>query len=800
MQPVILVMYWAQNRCIWCQFEFRDGQDTVTVSLVRHILDSGNKPPEVEPLGECVYLAEGVAFLQKNEIPTGRAINQNQIRFHGCHDVSNAQRDSYHNIRKVICAHVHCEQLVRAQAMAPFVRFKGMIPFHLSQPLTHSFPVPPFPFSPPVHEERRRARYIQDELANNLQRDVSGHLPLELWMQVGAHMLHECASLTAVERVRAESRDKKDNPMILDLSGYKSVYASYVKIDGKPYVKTLHHDVPPAVHPKGVVTVPIYRAQGETWKRLIPGNKTAQPTKRRGLHLILAHDHVGIRQAFLASVTDIDKFWDRRPDIPDVWWRHIRLGVGRVPSLITMKTSLLDTILAPPQKLRDTLFKSLLKNTDKRRPWSQVPSTFQHSCIQVPPTFHHSWDPLPRRPISFIGLTVDRWIEAPSWSYSNILMSSFECNAPDTIGYSALFDSRNLIGVVAHKTGDDMKLVREKFTDLEKATISTSSPAPPYWVYIPIDEGEFIVDIVCRPLFVGGGSFQVGYKDSLCSIGFSTNKGRTVEFGTAERYWSDHRLRGAARFANPAAGKAVRVWYNRCDALPNRHDSQLLAFEDCSTSYLMETGYESWSSGPRHGDGPPVFQPPEMLPGMSGPKVGWAGIDKPPEDLNKKYARLKGLSAISRYSECSLREVREIEIAFGDNFFGDRIVTGLLLRYADGRHEAVGSFRPDRVDPSRGSIRVGPNDYLSFQFVGDKGVETVEGVCRWVGDVSCHEYFRGQSVISPTEGFPPDEDGQGDQFSLNVTQNGTLAWCVFGWRDRVKWFPDVETRLGKRLT
>ncbi|KAM7183696.1 hypothetical protein V8F33_013423 [Rhypophila sp. PSN 637] len=786
MQPVILIMYWAQNRCNWCQFEFRDGQDRITASLVRNVLDSGNKPPEVEPLGECVYSAEGVAFVQTNKIPTGRAVNQNQIRFHGCHDVSNARGATYHNIRKVLCAHVHCEQLVRTQAMAPFDRLKGIASFHLSQPLTYSFPVPPFPFPPPVHEERRRANYVQNELAKNLQRDVSRRLPLELWLQVGAHLLHECAALTAVERIRAKTREKGGNPTILDLSGSKSVYASYIKIDGKRYVKTLHHDVPPAVRPDGVVTVPIYRAEGETWKRLIPGNKTAQP-KRGGLHLILAHDHVGIIKAFLATLTNIDKFWDRRPDIPDAWWRHIRLGVGNISPLVTMKTSLLDTILAPPHKLSDTLFKSLSRNTDQRRP-----------SIKVPPTFYHSWDPLPRRPISIIQLIVDRWTEAPSSSYSNILMSSFECNAPNTIGYSALFDSKSLIGVVVHKKGDDMKMIREKFIHMERATISTSSPAPPYWVYIPIDEGEFVVDIVCRPLFVGGGSFRDGIKDSICSIGFSTNQGRTVEFGSAERNWTGHQLRRAARFAKPAAGKAVRVWHNRCDALPNRHYSQFLAFEDGSTSYLMETGYESWSGGPR--DGPPVRQQPEMLPGMSGPRVDRAGLDQPPEDLNKKYTRLMGLSAVSRYSECSLREVRDIEVAFGDNFFGDRIVTGLLLRYADGRHEAVGSFRPDRVDTSRRAIRVGPGDYLSFHYIGDKGAESEEGVCRWVGDVSCHEYFPGQTVISPTGGSPPNEDGQGDQFSLNVTQNGTLAWCVFGWRDRVKWFPDVETRLGKRLT
>lgn len=222
-----------------------------------------------------------------------------------------------------------------------------------------------------------------------------------------------------------------------------------------------------------------------------------------------------------------------------------------------------------------------------------------------------------------------------------------------------------------------------------------------------------------------------------------------------------------------------------------------MAFEEDSVGFVMtpEDGH------PDDGlpDLPPMPTPPRMLANMSGPRKDFHDRDTPPRDIRDQQEKLKPVPAVARYSHCSLRGIREIELAFDDNYFGDKIVTGMLVRYRDGRTETVGAFRPDRVDASRGPLKVGKDDCLSFSYVGDvRGVELGDGICRWVKDVVCHSYVPGKTVIShgvDLDGYNGEGNGR-----LTVTQTGTLAWCVFGWRDRVKWVADVETRLGRRLS
>lgn len=64
-------------------------------------------------------------------------------------------------------------------------------------------------------------------------------------------------------------------------------------------------------------------------------------------------------------------------------------------------------------------------------------------------------------------------------------MKSFDCNHPDVTGYSVACDGSALFDIIAHKRGEEPKA-----TNYEDATAFLS-----HWMYMPINEGEYITHI-----------------------------------------------------------------------------------------------------------------------------------------------------------------------------------------------------------------------------------------------------------------------------------------------------------------
>ncbi|KAH9234049.1 hypothetical protein K456DRAFT_1772389 [Colletotrichum gloeosporioides 23] len=66
-------------------------------------------------------------------------------------------------------------------------------------------------------------------------------------------------------------------------------------------------------------------------------------------------------------------------------------------------------------------------------------------------------------------------------------MDFFDCNAPDTVGYSVALVGHAIAGFVAHKKGEaDVQSVYKK-----------ACPMRCYWQFMPMNEGEYVTDI-CR--------------------------------------------------------------------------------------------------------------------------------------------------------------------------------------------------------------------------------------------------------------------------------------------------------------
>ncbi|KAF4920742.1 hypothetical protein CGCVW01_v006623 [Colletotrichum viniferum] len=286
-----------------------------------------------------------------------------------------------------------------------------------------------FSFTPFPEEERRRTEFNRQILACKLEQMDFGtqSLPYELWLIVARHLVRWCALHMSECQVRTAD---KVGDSVLDLN--QSVFASYIKIDGRYYIKRLQN-------------TPDSRS-GSGCCLLLP----TRNSREKDMNIFVAEDHIGIRRLAFVSTKHLEEWCRNQSSVPGAWWKNISQGV--MPSAITI-------------------------NGDGLKVRSIQSSQMQDLALVGWPT------PLSSPPLVVKLAT----LEPPRDPPDGLRMDFFDCNAPDTVGYSVALKGRAIAGVVAHKKGDaDVQSVYEK-----------TCPTDCYWQFMPMNQGEYLTDI-CR--------------------------------------------------------------------------------------------------------------------------------------------------------------------------------------------------------------------------------------------------------------------------------------------------------------
>ncbi|KAF5661805.1 hypothetical protein FHETE_8269 [Fusarium heterosporum] len=129
-------------------------------------------------------------------------------------------------------------------------------------------------------------------------------LPTELWAMVAGLLLRDCATFTAQEQVDGCNSDNAAD-ITLDLN--QPVYATYVRIDGRAYIKALGHE-----------------ARNETKTEI--SIRLSTPIIQDGnanKNIFVAEDYLGICRIFFVSPKYVEQWCRAPPRVPGAWWKHL---------------------------------------------------------------------------------------------------------------------------------------------------------------------------------------------------------------------------------------------------------------------------------------------------------------------------------------------------------------------------------------------------------------------------------------------------------------------------------------------
>ncbi len=155
-------------------------------------------------------------------------------------------------------------------------------------------------------EKRKRSQFYQSIAAVKLhQSDLTPKIPLEIWHIIAKDLAREYATIAA--QTQHLSHDKTENHDI-DLS--QPVYASYVKVDGKVYVRDLFNADEEDNDCSSAICI------------FVPASEAAEPT-HSDMHI--AEDHLGIRKVSFVASTTRDAWCNTQDAVLGVWWRRISL-------------------------------------------------------------------------------------------------------------------------------------------------------------------------------------------------------------------------------------------------------------------------------------------------------------------------------------------------------------------------------------------------------------------------------------------------------------------------------------------
>ncbi|KAF9770073.1 hypothetical protein IL306_012424 [Fusarium sp. DS 682] len=381
----------TQARCRLCQFLLEDGE------------------PIVASIGDG---DEGVSCEFSFHKHTTFYDEELDIKLHMC--LTDKCR---FRTKATVCFHISCYEF----------RFYEITPGFLAA--TH------YTFPPPLTEERRRTQYIRQSLINNLQQQQTKlwfrELPMELCAMVASHLVQECANLTGQEQVDGCNSDSVAD-ITLDLN--QPVYATYVKIDGRSYIKALRNRNEARNKTKGEISIRLSTP-------IIQDGKANKD-------MFIAQDHLGIRRIFFVSPEHVQQWCRAPPSVPGAWWKH--LPQDNIPSTMVFK---IDGF-----KIRD------VQGLQKGSPVWQLPIS------SIP------------SPIDLLTL------ETPKEYPNGLRMRFFDCNSPDILGYFVATNGARTYSILSHKQGQ--KLDDSLFEEIGSPNC--------HWMYMPISEGEYLTDICRR--------------------------------------------------------------------------------------------------------------------------------------------------------------------------------------------------------------------------------------------------------------------------------------------------------------
>ncbi|KAF7559766.1 hypothetical protein G7046_g4391 [Stylonectria norvegica] len=343
--------------------------------------------------------------------------------------------------------------------------------------------------APAKGEVKRRVRHIQESLAQHLHRKVAwaGRFPYELCLMIARALdVRDCVTLMAQTEAW---RNQHESSVPLDLEG--PVYATYIKMDGRYYVKTLRNTRMP-------------RATAERTCIVLPARSENQIVEQSSRHdVFFAEDHLGLRQIFFVSPTR-RKDWNRNPPIvPGAWWRLVSkkqrrnsdadLCVKYGPSAIRM--------ISDGFKIRG-------HETTPREPLEPLEAS---SSL--------SWETpvLPSR--TTIDLIELMMLSTPRDFLSRVRVRHFDCSAPDIVGYSSAASGVRIHAVLNEEvwdaaTASSFDEVSDRHRDCMKNPIEKAGYLDELW--------RRATDIFEHHLVIG--------------ITLSTNEGHTLLFRLDEYY------------------------------------------------------------------------------------------------------------------------------------------------------------------------------------------------------------------------------------------------------------------------
>ncbi|KAI1209198.1 uncharacterized protein F4807DRAFT_467816 [Annulohypoxylon truncatum] len=455
-----------------------------------------------------------------------------------------------------------------------------------------------FGFAPPLWGglERFRANRLSELLAEKLKKEYwPKSLPNEIWRMITDNFVRECAIVTAYEQTLSASLPPGNT---INLS--RDVYAEYTTFDGIRYLKTLRNPEDRKGH-------------GEL---VLRGQEVGSI---REVYVI--DDHFGVRDLLFVSDKDrLDRILPSPSSLPSgTWVRRISTPLGiwnvgvecdgfRVRGAYNMDFGP-RLEFDPQQNLRS-------------RKWLSS----QHTVFD-----------LRKLKPNYLGF------RQRSTSYQIFpQMESFDCNASRIIGYSAAVTDNGVVAIYSHYRDSDFSMYSE-----------VNPLFPVRWIYMPIDQGEFVTEI-CR--FVGSTMMR----PRPYGLTFTTNHGRTTVFG-GHFDLTEHR--DLERIYDPPSRPST-IFFDKS------HVINWLACENMKPTARREI-------------------PQSVIPitSVDLSPLGWY------------------------YSRCEMEGVTHIIPCHKNTRHPNQLV-GLLLEYEDGHRERLGEWRfdwaaePIRVLGHSGSLRL----------------------------------------------------------------------------------------------
>ncbi|KAI1173459.1 hypothetical protein F4777DRAFT_449369 [Nemania sp. FL0916] len=320
-----------------------------------------------------------------------------------------------------------------------------------------------------------------------------------------------------------------------------------------------------------------------THAQLILSTKKAEKINR----MYVAEDHLGVRQVYFGNSTPAISNQDNSP----LWWRTYSISIGKRLRVHTDGIKIRRFECVPEDEVNH-LAKTVLWLTPENRP------DLLRFC------------PFTRR---------------PPFTPPEFRMTSLICNGPKTTAYSACWSSC-LLHLRAHT-------IDENLTSCNSCSARAKDAL---WLYMPMDEGEYISQIWKRYR-------QLPRELAILIV---SNKGRVALFGPQQpHYW-------------PTCHWTL---------LHSSDQAAYRMFFDISPTGIHELAFES-------------PEPREMqAPILSVPSSPW------PEStsLNDYFYTSAALENVVEVTPCEVKVRNRPSII------------GLLFRYSDGRQAHVGQFRPD---------------------------------------------------------------------------------------------------------